>query len=401
MPNLSPWLGALGQAFGGYAQDQDIQLKRQRQATLDKQAAQMQQAQMANLASEQQQRDQAIAASRDNLAANQRAFGTLQKLAPTHPLVANGFDPNADYLGELKSASDAQSKARQQLLEQRRNYNTLKAEFPKHTLALQPFDEANPADYGAAIADAREQRKQAIQVNTGDWIPAGVNKDGQPVIVNKNTGETKVGGGTKPAGSGGGAGGFGSGGIGGAGRTIAAINGLHNAHQGMTGYEEKVRNKTASFDGMDYWKNTVAQMYDAHGIKDKAIHATVMANLGKSNPDLANYIQNAEMWALEESSIPGSRPSDFRTKLDAFVSSLKPNASDEMINSIQRGRSSRMEGYDASVPALKAQLARIGGAGAGQPSTHTGSRAQQLWDAAVVKYGEAKVLHDFGPRPPQ
>lgn len=29
-----------------------------------------------------------------------------------------------------------------------------------------------------------------------------------------------------------------------------------------------------------------------------------------------------------------------------------------------------------------------------------GSRAQQLWDAAVAKYGEPKVLQEYGPRPP-
>ncbi len=207
-----------------------------------------------------------------------------------------------------------------------------------------------------------------------------------------------------PSGGGLGGGGFGAGGIGGAGRTIAAINGLHQANDQMTPYEESVRNKGASFDGLDYFKTQMGRMYDAKGIVDPAIHSAVMAQLGAQNPALANYLQNGEMWALEESSIPGSRPSDFRTKLDAFVSSLKPNASDQMINSVQRGRTTRLEGYDQSVPALKASLARVAGTPVqpgNAPSSSTKRTPQQAWDEAVKLYGEARVLKEFGPRPPE
>ncbi len=207
-----------------------------------------------------------------------------------------------------------------------------------------------------------------------------------------------------PSGGGLGGGGFGAGGIGGAGRTIAAINGLHQANDQMTPYEEAVRNKSASFDGLDYFKTQMGRMYDAKGIVDPAIHSAVMAQLGAQNPALANYLQNGEMWALEESSIPGSRPSDFRTKLDAFVSSLKPNASDQMINSVQRGRTTRLEGYDQSVPALKASLARVAGTPVqpgNAPPSSTKRTPQQAWDEAVKLYGEARVLKEFGPRPPE
>lgn len=41
--------------------------------------------------------------------------------------------------------------------------------------------------------------------------------------------------------------------------------------------------------------------------------------------------------------------------------------------------------------------------GGGSAPSHVtgGSREQQLWDAAVAKHGEAKVLQEFGPRPPR
>lgn len=36
-----------------------------------------------------------------------------------------------------------------------------------------------------------------------------------------------------------------------------------------------------------------------------------------------------------------------------------------------------------------------------KPAASGSSREQQLWDAAVAKHGEAKVLAEFGPRPPE
>ncbi len=167
-------------------------------------------------------------------------------------------------------------------------------------------------------------------------------------------------------------GGFGAGGIAGAGRTISGIAGLHNAHENMVTYENDVASGKAKFDGLDYYKKLQGQMYDEKGIINPAVHATVMANLGATNPDLANYLQSAEMWALEDASI-SNRPSDFRTKLDGFVSAMKPNQNQKGIEQMQHGRQVRLEGLDLAVPALKAQLSRVAGIepGAAPPATAT------------------------------
>lgn len=198
-------------------------------------------------------------------------------------------------------------------------------------------------------------------------------------------------------------GGFGAGGIGGAGRTLAGIAGLHTAHDSMTPYENSIASGQATFDGLDYYKTLMGKMYDSNGIVDPAIHATAMAHLGSTNPDLANYLQNAELWALEESML-SNRPSDFRTKLDAFVSTLKPNASQQMIQGIQNARAVRISGWDKSAPALEAQLKRVTGTAAGSPATAPATPAKktpaQLWDEAVKIHGREKVLKEYGPRPP-
>ncbi len=162
----------------------------------------------------------------------------------------------------------------------------------------------------------------------------------------------------------GGVGGFGAGGIGGVGRTLAGIAGLHTAHESMKPYEDTIAAGRAKFDGLDYYKTLMGKMYDSKGIVDPAIHATAMANLGSTNPDLALYLQNAELWALEESML-SNRPSDFRTKLDAFVSTLKPNSSGAMIHGIQNSREVRLGGWDKATPALEAQLNRVSGTPAG------------------------------------
>ncbi len=169
---------------------------------------------------------------------------------------------------------------------------------------------------------------------------------------------------------------LGAGGLIGGGRSIAGINGLHNAHDNMVPYENDVGAGKAKLDGVDYYRKLWGQMYDEKGIINPALHATVMANLGTTNPDLANYLQNAEMWALEDASI-SNRPSDFRTKLDGFVSSLKPNQNPKGIEQMQHGRQVRLDGLDLALPGLKASLARAGGVTPGEAPPVTATTASK------------------------
>ena len=165
---------------------------------------------------------------------------------------------------------------------------------------------------------------------------------------------------TRPGGM---TGGMGSGGIGGVARTAAAITGMVQADDQMTPFEQSVHSGRVDYTGLDYFKGQMTKMYDAHGKIDQAIHSATFANLDKNNPALASYLRLAETWALEDSNLSG-RPSDFRTKLDAFVSAIGPNANPAQIESIQRFRRTRLDELKKFQPAMEAIAGRIAGQGA-------------------------------------
>lgn len=88
---------------------------------------------------------------------NHRAFNSLRAIAPTHPLVQN-YDPSVDYAGEIPAVRQRATTHQANAEKQQGDYQALKAEFPENTLAKQPFDEQHPADYSAALANARQER---------------------------------------------------------------------------------------------------------------------------------------------------------------------------------------------------------------------------------------------------
>lgn len=207
MANVGGILQALGGFFGGYGQDQQNTLQRERQAAVDAENTQMHQAQMANYASEAAQRTSTIDAQRIKALSNRRAFNALKGQFGAHPLAQDEYDDATDYAGALKDAQDQGRKRTESVGKARADYNTLRAYAPKDPLASQPFDDTNPADYSAALTHFRDVQKQqaaaAAAAGKEHWVSAGVNPQGQPVILNTETGETKIGGGNKALGPGG------------------------------------------------------------------------------------------------------------------------------------------------------------------------------------------------------
>lgn len=215
-------------------------------------------------------------------------------------------------------------------------------------------------------------------------------------------------------------GGMGSGGIGGLARTSGGITEMGQADQMMTPYENAVKNKTANYNGLDYFQGMLSKMYDAHGTVNQAVHSATFANLDKTNPDLANYLRAAELWALADGTVSG-RTSDFRTKLDGFVSAIGPNAGPQQVDNTQRARSTRLQALQKFQPAMEAAASRfVPGGKPGAPANAAPSvppavanpdnkpgninlgaptKEQALWDAAVKLHGQAKVLQEYGPRP--
>ena len=215
--------------------------------------------------------------------------------------------------------------------------------------------------------------------------------------------------------------GFGSGGIGMVARQYAAIAGMDNADAAMKPFEDAVQSGTANYTGLDYYKGMWSKMYDASGHIDPAVHASVYARLNQENPVLANYLASAEQWALEDSQLSG-RPSDFRTKLDAYISAIGPNAQKSTIAQRQDFRRTRLKALADVSPAMKAMLDRAAGsdpnAGGGipMPTEQTGagvapassgpSKAQQLYDAAAnflrkQRKPASEILKQLGQRPTQ
>ncbi len=191
-------------------------------------------------------------------------------------------------------------------------------------------------------------------------------------------------------------------------RQYAAIAGMQNADTAMKPFEQAVLIGKANYAGLDYYKGMGSKMYDASGHIDPAIHADVYAKLNQENPDLANYLASAEQWALEDSQLSG-RPSDFRTKLDAYISAIGPNAQRSTIMQRQSFRDTRLKALASVSPAMKAMLDRAAGndpnAGAGvviPPEGNGGSTVPPPLTERQRLYDEASsYLRQHGMTPQQ
>lgn len=271
--------------------------------------------------------------------------------------------------------------------------------YVKPSVAPTRIDPNSPA--GISADSAKAANRAALKpVGSGKIDPnsaAGITADSTKAA---NRAALKPGGMT---------GGMGSGGIGGLARTASAITELDQAHQNMTPFEEQVRNKSANYTGLDYFTGMRGKMYDSHGVVDQATHAAAFAQLNKVNPDLANYLRAAEMWALADGGISG-RTSDFRTKLDGFVSAIGPNAGGTQIDNTQRGRVTRLAELHKFQPAMEAAAQRFvtppgGGRGAAPAgdidlSKPNATPLQAKWDAAAAHLkAQGKPLDVIGPRP--
>ena len=173
--------------------------------------------------------------------------------------------------------------------------------------------------------------------------------------------------------------GFGSAGPLGAMRAMSGIAGMQDADEKMRKFEIKAASGQVDYNSWDYFQGQLATLYsDARKETGIAGHlvpffgtatgSVALAHLNRTNPELANYLQAASQWALEESLL-SNRPSDFRTKMDEFVSAIKPSGGAGIgkrpqpnvtgIHDLWKSRSVRLEGYKKGVPALQAMFDRV------------------------------------------
>lgn len=214
-------------------------------------------------------------------------------------------------------------------------------------------------------------------------------------------------------------------------RLEAAVSEMNNAHANMSEYETKLATGKARIGASGQLLSRVANAFTHDDPISQLTQSGALAALNQTDPELARYIRRGLSFAEGESMV-SQRPSDFRTRMAAFLSTAAANASPEMIQDIAgrrtailnplnktigggkspaagnpagRGRSAAAASANVPHPANRNDPGgnidlRTGRGGSGGPgNVPAATREQQLWDAAVKKHGEAKVLQEYGSRP--
>lgn len=150
------------------------------------------------------------------------------------------------------------------------------------------------------------------------------------------------------------------------------------ADQGMRAYEDKVLSGQANL-------NPLAMHLARAAIGGST---TAEATLNTLNPELASYVRFAKQVATAERMISPRGGSSAMTNAEALLSGAGASGTPAQIQNAREYRAALIHGLQSH-------------SGAPQAHPSTASHAQQLWDAAVAKYGQEKVLQEYGPRPTQ
>lgn len=136
-------------------------------------------------------------------------------------------------------------------------------------------------------------------------------------------------------------------------RLQAAVSEMNNAHKGMEEFEQGLKSGKYTINGMEQLGGRVANSFTHDDPISMGIQSTALAALNRTNPALARYIRRGLSFAEGESMI-SQRPSDFRTKMAAFLSTAASGASPEMIGDIESRRTSILNPLNETVGASKA-----------------------------------------------
>jgi hypothetical protein len=166
MPAFGGFMNALGQAFGGYAQDEkgrrDDARRAQQLAMQQATQAREQQlanAQIGNYQSENQRRQAEIAAMQQKAQANQRAHGMLQQMG--HPMAVGDYNPGMEYTPTLTEALKEQQGKAQYTARQKAAFNLMQKIAPDDPAVKGGFDDSNPANFEDAFKAFSEARRQS------------------------------------------------------------------------------------------------------------------------------------------------------------------------------------------------------------------------------------------------
>lgn len=146
-------------------------------------------------------------------------------------------------------------------------------------------------------------------------------------------------------------------------RASAATSEMNNAHNGMASYEKGLADGTITIKAPAQLLQRMANSFTHDDPISQTAQSAALVLLNTQDKELARYIRRGLSFAEGESMI-SQRPSDFRTKLAAFLSTAASGASPEMIADIQSRRNSILTPLNEIYrPAPSA--GRGGGAGGG------------------------------------
>jgi hypothetical protein len=116
-------------------------------------------------------------------------------------------------------------------------------------------------------------------------------------------------------------------------RAQASVSEMNNADKLMTDIETRIANGTLKIGNIGQILGSMANTFTHDDPASKIIQNTALTAINKANPELARYIRRALSFAEGESGI-SARPSDFRTRMAAFLSQAANGATPEMIQDI-------------------------------------------------------------------
>jgi hypothetical protein len=131
-------------------------------------------------------------------------------------------------------------------------------------------------------------------------------------------------------------------------RLHAAVSEMNNAHAGMDAFEQGLASGRISINGLEQFLGATGNSFTHDDPASRAIQSAALSVLNRTNPELARYIRRGLSFAEGESMI-SQRPSDFRTKMTAFLSQASSGASPEMIADIQSRRKAILDPLNATV----------------------------------------------------
>lgn len=153
-------------------------------------------------------------------------------------------------------------------------------------------------------------------------------------------------------------------------RVVAGIADMNTADAGMLPYETKLMNGTASIDGLNQITGRMANAFTHDDPFSQTLQSTALSILDRVNPELARYLRQGLTFAEGESMI-SQRPSDFRTKMAAFLSTAASGASKDLVLDIQHRRKNMLTRLNPLFPesgaAKGVSPTMMGTATSGQP----------------------------------